>query len=83
MSISANTFELEKSGFKRVRRDIEVSPEGLMTVNIPYKGIVAFGISWWQGLKSGWRHSAHSAHGWLKQLSYNRWSCSRQWRDDK
>ena len=39
---------LEKNGFKRVRRDIEVCPEGLMTTNMPDKGsagIVAFSIS--------------------------------------
>jgi hypothetical protein len=47
-----NNFELEKSGFKRVRRDIEVGPGGLMTAKMPDKGsvgTVAFGISWWQG----------------------------------
>jgi hypothetical protein len=46
-----NNLELEKSGFKRVRRDIEVGPEGLLTANMPDKGsvgTVALGISWWQ-----------------------------------
>jgi len=43
-----NSLELEKSGFKRVRSDIEVGPEGLLTANMPDKGsagIVALGIS--------------------------------------
>ena len=40
--------ELEKSGFKRVRRDIEVGPEGLLIANMPDKGsasTVVLGIS--------------------------------------
>jgi len=53
-----NNLELEKSGFKRVRRDIEVGPEGLLTANMPDKGsagTVALGISWWQVSRQvGW-----------------------------
>ena len=44
---STNNLELEKSGFKRVRSDIEVGPEGLLTANMPDKGsagTVALGI---------------------------------------
>ena len=55
MFISAsgmNNFELETSSFKRLRRDIEVGAEGLMTANVSDEGsagTMAFGIFWWQG----------------------------------
>ena len=51
-----NNPELEKIGFKRVRKDIEVGPEDLMTANIPNKGsarTVAFGSRWQGSSKVG------------------------------
>ena len=63
-----NNFELEKSSFKRLRRDIEVCPEGLMIANVSDKGsagTMAFGISWWQGSSKVGRAAFGDFNSWV------------------